>query len=386
VKIWDGGGNMLNFENAIAEILNHTRRREHSLSAICFADGDRAAGLRMKYIDGNAFFGVVENSLFNISITDEEFAASEDERHYFLYLGGENTWIYKPLNFIYNLRGGKFYINCEHTYQDAGTVVEICGRAFANMRKKIEKNRDAQALIIDEYFDDAYAVEASKIKSEYEAKIKKFFCKNLFLEIGDEKLARRSKDSVMQFLLQYAQLRTFGKIRGMYEAVDVRDYQYGRTECVRPVSRESVDFVKSLAAGDAKEKISEKFLLAEKEHKNRIKACKKAEGIDRHLFGLYMASKRLTGDDERSAAEEFFSDASYKKVTENFLSTTSVGYQEHAGYILFTPVAEKGMGVTYLKEPDGIRYLISYYVSETEKVSEFAAALAEGLEKIKAAL
>ena len=55
-----------------------------------------------------------------------------------------------------------------------------------------------------------------------------------------------SQDALMQFLLQYAQLTTYGKARNTYEAVDVSHFKNGRTECVRPVSEELLAFVGTL--------------------------------------------------------------------------------------------------------------------------------------------
>ena len=385
VVLWDERG-MLDLGSAISEILEVTRTRECSLSTICFADGDRAAALRREHEDRNVFFNVVENSLFNISVTDVDISSPEDARHYFLYLNGENTWLYKPLNFIYNIRDGKLFINCEHTYQDAGTIVEILRRASENMKAGAETYGAARALRVEEYFGACYAEEARAIKAEYGDKIKKFACADVFLGISDEVLSGHSKDAVMQALPQYAQMMAFGLIRGTYEAVDMREYNYGRTECVRPVSLESLELVKSMARCDAREIVSERLARAELEHKRRIKDCKRGEGIDRHLYGLSLMANMLDDEYEKSAARDFFADDSYKRVTENFVSTTSIGYLENAGYLLFTPVVEKGVGVTYLKEPDGIRYLISYYASEKEKIEKFASYLFEGLERLKPAL
>lgn len=386
IKIWDENYNIADFSDAVSEILNNTKNQEYTLSSICFAENGEAAELRERYTDKNVFFDVLENSLFNISIISREFSSIEEERYYNLYLEGENTWLYKPLNFIYNLKNRKIYINCEHTYQDAGTIIEIARRAFENMGKQDKVCFKAEVLKIEEYFDSEYMEKSQKIKENYKNKIKQFFCRELLLEIDDKHLKGYSKDAVMQFLLQYAQLKTFGEIRGMYEAVDMREYLYGRTECVRSVSMESVEFVKALAEDNSPEEINEKFLLAEKEHKNRIRECKKAEGIDRHLYGLYLMKERLENKTEKEYTENFFKDISYKKVTENFLSTTSTGYIKHMGYLLFTPVVYKGLGITYLKEPEGLKYLISYYISEEKKVKEFTENLKEGLEKLKKSL
>lgn len=379
---------IINVKSSITNIINNTEYKEYSLSTICFADGDKAYELRRKYFDYNVFFNLLENSLFNISIFDEELDNSEEEFSFYMYLKGENTWIYKPLNFIYNLKYKMMYINCEHTYQDGGTILEIIKRTKENMgdidTKCFNEVNDNGYIKIDEYFDDDYKKEADLIKQEYFNNINNFGFKNIFLEIDESyfktNLKGLSKDAIMQFLLQYGQYKAFSSLRSIYEAVDMREYQYGRTECVRSISCESLDFIKSLENNDVDAYY--KLKIAENEHKNRIKNCKIGEGVDRHLYGLYLMVNQLEEND-RIEAHDFFNDISYKKISESFLSTTSLGYNDYMGYLLFTPVIAKGFGINYYNEPNGIRFVISYYKSEEEKANKFFEALKIGVEKIK---
>lgn len=250
LEIMDNNNEIMNLNEAIDSILNSAKYKEYSLSTISFTDSDKAYELRSKYYDYNDFFNVLENSLFNISIYDEKIDNENDEFMFYMYLNAENSWVYKPLNFIYNLNNKSLYINCEHTYQDGGTILEILKRAIEYMKTldlKKNSNKDISSpIIIDEYFDEEYKKEADLIKKDYFNQINNFKIVTLLLEIDDSKLKDISKDALMQFLLQYGQYKSFGTVRGMYEAVDMREYQYGRTECVRSVSCQSIDFIKSL--------------------------------------------------------------------------------------------------------------------------------------------
>ena len=110
----------------------------------------------------------------------------------------------------------------------------------------------------------------------------------------------------MQFLLQYAQLTTYGSVRNTYEAVDVSHFKNGLTECVRPVSNESLAFVSTLL----QEKPSREALEAAlAEHKARIKASKLGQGANRHLLGLQLMAAKAN-----SQIPEFIKDEGWLQV------------------------------------------------------------------------
>ena len=75
--------------------------------------------------------------------------------------------------------------------------------------------------------------------------------------------------------------------------MDVSHFKNGRTECVRPVSEESLAFVGTLL----QEKPSSEALdAALVEHKARIKACKLGQGPNRHLLGLKLLAAKKGGE------------------------------------------------------------------------------------------
>lgn len=382
IQVIDDNDSLLNIEGIINDIIKNTEYKDYSLSTISFASSDRAFEIRDMYYDYNTFFDVVENSLFNISIFDEELSTIEEKFKFYHYLKAKNTWVYKPLNFIYNKKEEEFYINVEHSFQDGGTILEIVKRTVSLMKENIVSTNASKShcVYIDEYFDDDYKNIVSEIEKDYFEKISNFEFRKIDLELHNESLESFSKDAIMQFVLQYAQKKAFNEVRGMYEAVDMRDYQYGRTECVRSVSSESIDFISALINNDSD--AYSKLKVAEVEHKNRIKACKVANGVNRHLLGLYLMVSKLSAED-RAIALEFFNDIGYKKISENFLSTTSLGYNNYMNYLLFTPVMDKGFGINYNYAPEGIVFVISYYKSETDKANKFFDALRECVDKLK---
>lgn len=381
ITIFDKNG-ILDIENAIKEIVRYSKEEENCLSSLSFLSTKDSAKLREELYLSNQFFDMVESSLFNISIVDESFCSSEARRHFMLYLDGTNSWILKSLNFIYNLNDKSLFANVEHSFQDAGTIVEIIKRVFHEVKTPIKTTSNAKPIPIKEYVDQKSKETILELLKEYQRKINLFTCKDLHFSLDDRICEGFSKDAIMQMIMLYAHFKAYGKIYGVYEAVDMREYEFGRTECVRVVSMEAVEFIQALDEDLDKTSLLMLLSKANKEHKQRIKDAKNAKGIDRHLFGLHaMILKADTKTKEK--AMEFFSDKSYKRVTQNLVSTTSTGLLEHLGYVLFTPVELNGLGIAYLKSKDEVTFLLSYHKNMTNKANEFEKQIPIAINKIK---
>ncbi len=381
IEVFDEG-EVFDLENCITEIIAAAEQGRRLLSSFSFLATRISAKIREELHDTNLYFDIVENSLFSISIINQDFRSDEDKRAHMLYLNGSNSWVLKPLNFIFNLADNEFFINADHSFEDAGTIVEIIQRAFAESEHLPKAKSWATAVLIKEFVDEK---NAAKIKEEREKYLKlsqRFFCKDIHVPLSNEQCQGLSKDSVMQFLMLYAHYKTYGRFHSVYEAVDMREYQFGRTECVRPLSDEAVTFVRLLEHSEDKDTLQKALVAANEEHKNRIKNAKKAQGIDRHLFGLQKMLPQADAKTQRDAAE-FFASEGYRRLSENFISTTCTGNLDCVGYLLFTPVVWHGLGVTYLKTKDEAIFLVSYHREHEEKATAFGHYLGEAVVRFK---
>ncbi len=149
---------------------------------------------------------------------------------------------------------------------------------------------------------------------------------------------RISDDALCQWVMLYAQRATYGRVRSTYEAVDLRHYQAGRTECLRSNTPEAVALVESLIAGRGEAALLHDALSA---HKEWITACKTGQGIDRHLTGLALLA---TATGRRLPVLD---DAAWSRLTTDFLSTTGIGDQAQICGMAFAPTSEGGIGINY---------------------------------------
>ena len=148
--------------------------------------------------------------------------------------------------------------------------------------------------------------------------------------------------------MQLATYRLFGEQVGTYEATQVRTFLHGRTEVTRSVSTQSEAFVKRMGLRPLNDEadpsvVKEKIALLRKAtaaHSKFTALAAKAQGVDRHLFGLFMMVK----DNETVPA--LFSDSLYARSKKWRSSTSNLS---HPRFNLwgYGEVFPDGVGLAY---------------------------------------
>lgn len=176
-----------------------------------------------------------------------------------------------------------------------------------------------------------------------------------------------SADAYAQLVMTVAQLAAYGRVRAVYEAVDMREYAAGRTECLRPVTPAAVAFARALLAGSADRAGLQAALDA---HRDWVKACKTGRGVDRHLWALGWTAQQL-GEDP-----EFLRDPGLAAARTDFLSTTSIGSDAQVVRYAFAPATQDGFGVCYTPLEDAVEYTVTFGAG-AERPEAFLDALGE---------
>lgn len=106
-----------------------------------------------------------------------------------------------------------------------------------------------------------------------------------------------SPDAFVQMAFQAAYYGLYGRIECVYEPAMTKAFYHGRTEAIRSVTSDSVDFVKTFwGENPAQQKVDALRKACEK-HVSNTKECAKAQGSDRHLYALYCIWQRAIDDD-----------------------------------------------------------------------------------------
>ena len=203
-----------------------------------------------------------------------------------------------------------------------------------------------------------------------------------------------SPDAFVQMAFQAAYYGLYGRIECVYEPAATKAFFHGRTEAIRAVTNESVDFVRTFWADNpANDKVDALKRACEK-HTSITRACAQAQGQDRHLYALLSVWQRAVDWENTSLSPEtstsgsvdaprsigqspsskdsmlsdqtspsvsprpradshphslpaIFADAGYDKLNNTILSTSNCGNPSlrHFG---FGPTSAEGFGIGYI--------------------------------------
>ncbi|TGO16756.1 hypothetical protein BTUL_0024g00260 [Botrytis tulipae] len=111
-----------------------------------------------------------------------------------------------------------------------------------------------------------------------------------------------SPDAFVQMAFQAAYYGLYGRVECTYEPAMTKVFLHGRTEAIRSVTPESVDFVQKFWAENPPEQKVEALKKACQKHTANTKECAKAQGCDRHLYALFSVWQKAVDEDGAEAA------------------------------------------------------------------------------------
>lgn len=298
--------------------------------------------------------------------------------------GAGQAWPFKPVTLQVSLADDFVGLHIEHSTMDGATVQSIVGRAQSVPDDDPEHLTEAGADVpAPERLRWNLTPRRQERLSQATARYEEAASAHRFrvVEVTTGPLPdvpfRLSIDACFQIVMLYAQMRVHGRVRSTYESVDMREYQAGRTECLRPNTQAAVDFVAALIRGDAD---TAQLRAALDAHRDQVKAAKSGQAIDRHLFGLKLMASRAGAD------APIFDDPGYTALVTDFLSTTSLGERSRIVRAAFAPTYPGCIGLYYCAVDDGFEFCVNYEEGVTERVDEYIAALQEGADRLVEAL
>jgi len=283
-----------------------------------------------------------------------------------LHGNGCNRWYDKSLNLIIG-RNGRIGFNGEHSWADAPimshmweyvlsadvgregytesghTVGEADSDAIPPVKLRWDLKKKCLEAIDHSYREAQVTLEDVDLRLLMHDSFGKGFMKT----------CKVSPDAFIQMALQLAYFRDSGRFRLTYEASMTRLFREGRTETVRPCTIESSAWVRAMCTAgkpDRKEQIG-LFRTACETHQRGYQDAMLGNGIDRHLFCLYVVSKYLEVDS--SFLKEVLSEPWRLSTSQTPHGQTSlIDLRKHPGCVSagggFGPVADDGYGVSYI--------------------------------------
>ncbi|MCK5762760.1 MAG: choline/carnitine O-acyltransferase [Clostridiales bacterium] len=336
-------------------IANSNHENNNAVGNLTTLDRTQWANFRNHLIEidstNHKSINLIETALAVI-VLDHTVQINDSEMFKSMLCGDSNNrWYDKSLQFI--VSNHQFAVNYEHSGVDGTTLGNLVRYLYKSMKaydndKIMETKIQSKELIFT--LDDSLKSAISEAKTISIKAYDDLLIEALhFTNFGKSHIKNLgiSPDSFIQIGIQLAQYYSFGEVHNTYEAVMTKQFLKGRTEAMRPVTKESIQFIKN--------QTKDNLINASKKHIERIIECKNGYGIDRHLFGL----KKMHGINfKNQQLPEIFNSPSYNSITENFISTST---SNSTGLIFagYGPSITKGYAVRYLIYNDHINFVLS---------------------------
>jgi len=435
VDVYDALGNILTpqnlekqFEWIIQDADKHAESADNyssatSLAALTGTERTEWAQTRTEYFSSGVnkdSIHILDSALFHVILETHSFKTNGERGQFVLHGDGRTIWFDKSFNLIF-FADGKCGINVEHSWADAPVIGHISEHMYTNEVLEDLYDDDGACKPIDAVQGAIRAPERLvwEVPATLDTKIQKAIKSNqeanadLDLEIVDYqpygkgfiKTCKVSPDAYVQCAIQLAYYKDAGKFALTYEASMTRLYLHGRTETVRSFTNESREFISAMCADNKDKAECIKLLRAACDvHQTMYRKAMAGQGLDRHMFGLYVACKGLGYESEflKSALTipwvlstsqqpqqqiEHTADCSNPKfMNMGKLSTSNPNFAKMVcpggG---FGPVSDQGYGISYMI-PGDLRlffHISSKKSTPTTSSKRFQTLLEESLKEIR---
>ncbi|XP_048732757.2 carnitine O-palmitoyltransferase 1, liver isoform-like isoform X2 [Ostrea edulis] len=337
----------------------------------------------------------VESAIFFLSLDDVAPKNIEENGSFTMTGNGFNRWFDKSIQFS-AFGNGKVGTNVEHASVDA-TLPGRMWEYFLKSEKYVEdggiiREKSKRTLPkpqrlewdlhdFEKDIDQAYN-NFQRLAGDFELIVTSPDYGKGFI-----KKKRMSPDGFIQMALQLAYYKLYNKTPKTYESASTRMFCAGRTETIRPVSDFSVQWVKSMFHERATRDQRIMLLRRAVQYQTQVKIdASLGMGWDRHLFGMYVASREL-----KMPLPVLFQDKSFWM--QDALSTSQTPTRYADGWTLenccmgggFMAVDSEGYGVSYMiYGEDHIKFHVtSHKTCDKTSSTKLADAIVESMNDMK---
>ncbi len=388
LEVTDTAGRMRSIESlgrAIQQLLDTAPAKGPDIGICSTADRDTTASLHQQLMQSavNAdSYRLVRDALF-LLVLDEESKDKQEFLHNLL-LSGHNRWYDKPVQLVIT-PDGYLGVNIEHAGLDGTTCLGILDQLLQHQPEPDALNApvSCQPLLWEL---DASLHEQLQQQQERNRQTQADYSLHVepFMDFGSDRIKQLgfSPDAFFHMALQVAQHRTFGYMRSTYEAVAMRTYREGRTECLRPSRSANLELATAMSEGvSPQSRLLELMQQAAAAHSDEMRQAQQGLGAERHLYGLKQIQRRFGKELGITELPALFHDPGYRTLRHDFLSTSNMS-SPLVHSCAFGPVVKDGYGIFYLLLADRIVINLSSYSSNSASAKELVRQLVKALQEM----
>jgi len=326
---------------------------------------------------------VIETALFCLCL--EDFAPRDTQHACDQLLHGDsgNRWFDKAVSFIV-FGDGTAGINVEHCGLDGTTILSFVDALLEAPVAEHARRSGAHAQGLPPVEPIEFTLDAA-LRGEITAAAAAFaaFAADnatlavSFPEFGtaQAKALGLSPDAFAQLSYQLAHRRTKGLTGATYESIATRQYRNGRTEAMRVVTPQILDFVAAMDDPQASPEIRrEKARAAAQAHVARAKECQLGDAPEQHLWELQLIQRRRGAALGAVEPMPFYGSPGWLIARDDYLSTSSAP-SANIQYFGFGCTSAKCIGIAYVLLPDRWNIYLATPTHVADQMHEFAAQL-----------
>nr|WP_281423601.1 choline/carnitine O-acyltransferase [Nocardia tengchongensis] len=306
-----------------------------------------------------AAFDTIETALFCVCL--EDFAPRDTLHACDQLLHGDsgNRWFDKAVSFVV-FADGEAGINVEHCGLDGTTILSFVDTLLEAPvgDHAAQSGAQAQGLPAHEPIEFTFGPEARTEIASAAASFAQFAADTATATVSFDFGTRRAKqlgispDAFAQLSYQLAHRRSKGLNGATYESIATRQFRNGRTEAMRVITQEMLDFVAAMEdpAVDRDRKLVALRTAAEA-HVRRAQECQRGEAPEQHLWELQWIQRRRGEELGASAPMAFYDSPGWTITRDDYLSTSSAP-SVNIQYFGFGSTSPKCIGIAYVLLPD----------------------------------
>lgn len=330
----------------------------------------------------------VETALFCVCLEDHAPATALQACDHLLHGDSGNRWFDKCFSLIV-FQDGRAGINPEHCRLDGTTIVSFvdallgsAGQPSTEARSPGRPAYEPIELVLDAdrradvaAAADAFAAYAAETAS---ACVSVNDCtSDMIKQLG------MSPDAFAQMVFQLAHHRTKGHVGATYESIATRHYRQGRTEAMRVVTPEVVQFVAVMDDPDSDQETRRAALRAAAEKQGqRARECQAGQAPEQHLWELQMIQKRRGAELGVTEPLALYESPGWLTMRDDYLSTSALP-SSHIQFFGFGSTTNKCIGVGYIFLPDRFELYLSARRALGDQLATFADELPKAAHQLR---
>lgn len=331
--------------------------------------------------------GTLEESLYVMCLDDTPITGLTDRAERLLHNHGRNRYFDKYQIVISS--DGKIASIFEHAPVDAITVGRVWNETIGHLTGQQSEPQDHtdskdSAVLYSELEFELTSPIAEQLQTSRD--VFEHFSGNtqidvvLFDSFGSNavKTLGVSPDACLQLLFQLSYFRAFGEIENTYESVSTRQFVEGRTDVLRPVTAESVDFVKNCVECSTEQALELlKKAVGSIVERRRISA--NGESPDHHLSALGQIARQQQNNCFNFELPALFQASSYQRYTRTIMSTSNIS-DPLCLMFGFGPVSPDGLGIAYGTHSEHFIFHLSFFDQNRGRIDRFRKELLTSLQ------